>query len=193
MERNTALKEVLTTGQVARICNVTIRTVIKWFESGKLDGYKIPDSKDRRIPREKLRLFLREHNIPFDGQLFEVRPRLLVADDDPVILQNLEQFFSKNDEIDVHTAANGYEAGFLTSKVQPDVLLIDYNLGDTTATEVLETLSKDNRLQNTRVLIMTGYLDDAEIKKLEDVGLRVFKKPFDHQELEKEVLELLQV
>jgi excisionase family DNA binding protein len=45
------MKNVYTTGEVAKICNVTIRTVIKWFESGELGGFKIPNSRDRRIPR----------------------------------------------------------------------------------------------------------------------------------------------
>jgi len=41
-------KDVLTTGQVAQICNVAPRTVTKWFDSGRLKGYRIPGSKDRK-------------------------------------------------------------------------------------------------------------------------------------------------
>src|SRR5512140_1444860 len=47
-------KDVLTTGEVAKICNVAPRTVSKWFDSGSLKGYKIPGSKDRRIPVAQL-------------------------------------------------------------------------------------------------------------------------------------------
>ena len=47
-------KNVLTTGDVAKICNVAPRTVSKWFDSGKLRGYRIPGSKDRRIPLNEL-------------------------------------------------------------------------------------------------------------------------------------------
>ena len=39
-------KEVFTTGEVARICNVAPRTVSKWFDTGQLRGYRIPGSKD---------------------------------------------------------------------------------------------------------------------------------------------------
>ena len=35
-------KDVLTTGEVAKICNVASRTVSKWFDSGQLKGYRIP-------------------------------------------------------------------------------------------------------------------------------------------------------
>ena len=48
------MKKVFTTGQVAKICKVAPRTVSKWFDSGRLRGYRIPGSQDRRIPREHL-------------------------------------------------------------------------------------------------------------------------------------------
>jgi excisionase family DNA binding protein len=57
-------KNVLTTGDVARICNVAPRTVSKWFDSGQLKGYRIPGSKDRRIPVSELIRFMKIHNIP---------------------------------------------------------------------------------------------------------------------------------
>ena len=38
-------KDILTTGEVAAICNVAPRTVSKWFDSGQLKGYRIPARK----------------------------------------------------------------------------------------------------------------------------------------------------
>ena len=55
--------KVFTTGQVAKICKVAPRTVSKWFDSGRLKGYRIPGSQDRRIPREYLIRFLKEHGM----------------------------------------------------------------------------------------------------------------------------------
>ena len=48
-------KDILTTGEVAKICNVAPRTVSKWFDSGQLRGYRIPGSKDRRIPLAQIK------------------------------------------------------------------------------------------------------------------------------------------
>lgn len=53
-----------TTGQVAKICKVAPRTVSKWIDSGTLKGYRIPNSQDRRVPREHLKAFLVDHDIP---------------------------------------------------------------------------------------------------------------------------------
>ena len=73
-------KDVLTTGEVARICNVASRTVSKWFDSGALQGYRIPGSKDRRIPVSNLLQFMKKHNIPMDG-LISGAPRVLIVDE----------------------------------------------------------------------------------------------------------------
>ena len=62
------MKKVFTTGQVAKICKVAPRTVSKWFDSGRLRGYRIPGSQDRRIPREQLIRFLKEHGYTWDPQ-----------------------------------------------------------------------------------------------------------------------------
>ena len=74
-------KEVLTTGEVAKICNVAPRTVSKWFDSGSLKGYRIPGSRDRRIPAAELVKFMKAHNIPLEG-MSGGRTRLLIVDDE---------------------------------------------------------------------------------------------------------------
>ena len=57
---------VLTTGDVARICRVAPRTVQKWFDTGLLKGYRIPGSRDRRITIAELKCFIKAHNMPTD-------------------------------------------------------------------------------------------------------------------------------
>ena len=74
-------KDVLTTGEVAKLCNVASRTVSKWFDSGQIKGYRIPGSKDRRIPVSNLITFMKEHGIPMDG-LMSGNPRVLIVDGD---------------------------------------------------------------------------------------------------------------
>src|SRR4029450_5388146 len=82
-------KDVLTTGDVARTCGVTIRTVIKWFEEGRLEGYKLPGSRDRRFTRSALERFLRANDMPMEllGRAPDGAPRVLVADDDAAVLR----------------------------------------------------------------------------------------------------------
>ena len=59
-------EKVLTTGKVAKICNVATRTVQKWLDEGILKGYKLPNSKDRRVQVEELVKFMAKYNMPTD-------------------------------------------------------------------------------------------------------------------------------
>ena len=82
-------KDVLTTGEVAKICSVASRTVSKWFDSGQLKGYRIPGSKDRRIPVSSLTKFMKNHGIPMDG-LMSGATRVLIVDDEEEVVQTLQ-------------------------------------------------------------------------------------------------------
>lgn len=59
-------KKVITTGEVAEILGININTVIKWFDSGTLSGFKLPMSNERRIPISSLRKFMYKNSIPLD-------------------------------------------------------------------------------------------------------------------------------
>ena len=62
-------ESVLTTGDIAKICNVSQKTAAKWFDKGIISGYRLPGSKDRRIPIDELYRFMREANIPIPQHL----------------------------------------------------------------------------------------------------------------------------
>ncbi len=51
-------KQVFTTGEAAEICKVSQQTIIRCFDSGRLNGFRVPGSKFRRIPRVELLRFM---------------------------------------------------------------------------------------------------------------------------------------
>ena len=63
-DRPLSERTILTTGDVARICHVSSRTVCKWIDSGRLQGYRIPGSLNRRVCRVRLAEFLQENGMP---------------------------------------------------------------------------------------------------------------------------------
>ena len=56
-------KTVYTTGEVARICSISQQTVIRCFDSGRLRGFRVPGSRFRRIPRDRLVSFMKDNHI----------------------------------------------------------------------------------------------------------------------------------
>src|SRR6266513_4711227 len=103
-----AMKKVFTTGQVAKICKVAPRTVSKWFDSGRLRGYRIPGSQDRRIPREYLIKFLKEHGMPLGELEDEAMAKVLVVGQDQVLLENLKRNLPLEKSFRVAIAASGF-------------------------------------------------------------------------------------
>lgn len=113
---------VFTTGQVARICKVAPRTVSKWFDRGQLRGYKIPGSRDRRIPARELVAFMKQHGMPTDELDAAGGVTLLLA-----------RPGSRADQIAATLSASGevaragtlFEAGLLAERLRPRALVID--------------------------------------------------------------------
>jgi excisionase family DNA binding protein len=181
MARN---KDVLTTGEVARICKVAPRTVTKWFDSGQLHGYRIPGSKDRRIPVTQLVRFMRQNNMPLEGMLNFTKTRILIVDDEDEIVEMLRDLLSQQTTYDVQVARTGFEAGLGAERIRPHVILLDINLGDINGRDVCKTVRMNPELQMTKVVAMSGQLTDDEGKSLLTQGFESFlKKPFTIQQV----------
>lgn len=58
------MQETFTTGEVAKLLHVAPRTCTKWIDSGALQGWRIPGSKQRRVHASAIVRFAREHGMP---------------------------------------------------------------------------------------------------------------------------------
>jgi excisionase family DNA binding protein len=185
------MKDVLTTGDVARTCGVTIRTVIKWFEEGRLEGYKLPGSRDRRFTRSAVERFLKQNDMPLEllGRTADDAPRVLVADDDAAVLGLVERCLVELGTLRVSTASSGWEAGLKTASWRPDVLLLDYRLGDTTGDEVTLAVRRLDATYRPAVIIMSAFLQAEDVARVLAGGADAFlRKPFEVGELRNTVL-----
>lgn len=171
-------KDVLTTGEVAKLCNVAPRTVSKWFDSGSLKGYRIPGSKDRRIPVSNLMQFMKAHGIPLDG-VHSGKTRVLIVDDDAEITSVLQRVLSEQASYEVKVSRTGFEAGMECERFRPHVVLLDVHLGESDATNVPEFIRSNDDLVMTRIIAMSGKLTDGQAAGLRGRGFEGFlKKPF---------------
>lgn len=171
-------KDILTTGEVAKICNVAPRTVSKWFDSGQLRGYRIPGSKDRRIPLNALVKFMRAHQIPLDG-LQSGQTRVLIVDDESEIVDVLKKVLAEQANYEVQTVHSGFAAGVACEKFRPHVMLLDMHLGDVRGEDVLKLVRANDDLQLTKVIAMSGKLTDGQAHHLLQQGFDGYlKKPF---------------
>lgn len=176
-------KDVLTTGEVAKICNVAPRTVSKWFDTGQLKGYRIPGSKDRRIPVAQLVRFMKEHGIPFDG-IAGGKTRILVVDDEQDVVDILAKVLSEQANYEVRTAGTAFQAGVECDRFKPHVMLLDLHLGENNGNNndvrgLANLVRSDDDLQMTKLIAMSAKVTDAQLNTLKTQGFdSLLKKPF---------------
>jgi excisionase family DNA binding protein len=186
-------KLVFTTGEVAQICKVSQQTVIRCFDSGRLKGFRVPGSKFRRIPRESLISFMKNNEIPLD-HLDSGKKRVLVVDDDKAIVEMFSELLGRDGRFEVETASTGYDAGILTQKFRPDVILLDFLLPDINGTAVCRTVRSNPNFEHMKIIAISGVADPDEIEELKAAGADDFiRKPFDINEVIARVADLVNV
>ena len=181
------MKELFTTGEAAEICRVSQQTIIRCFDSGRLEGFRVPGSRFRRIPRSNLMKFMRENSIPLEG-LDSGKKKVLIIDDDAEIVDLLVDVLSRDERFEIGTAASGYEAGIQTQRFRPDCILLDYMLPDVNGNVVCQTIRRNPDFENIKIIIVSGVIKQEEIELLLKSGAQDFiKKPFDITDLVKRV------
>ncbi|MBT8486477.1 MAG: response regulator [Phycisphaerae bacterium] len=188
-----AAKQVFTTGEAAEVCNVSQQTIIRCFDSGRLQGFRVPGSRFRRIPRAELLRFMKSNEIPTDALESQTK-RVLVVDDDEQSVELFEDLLGSDERFEIKTAATGYDAGLLTEQFKPHLILLDFMLPDINGNLVCERIKANPDLQDTKVLIISGVVSQDEMSKLTQSGADGFmKKPFDIEKLVMNMEELLQL
>ena len=188
-----SLKDLFTTGEAAELCNVSQQTIIRCFDAGRLDGFRIPGSRFRRIPRESIVKFMKENDIPMRN-LKSGKKRILIVDDDTEIVELMVDVLIRDGRFDIKSASTGYEAGIMTQQFRPDLLILDYMLPDVNGNVVCRTIKRNDEFHDTKIIIVSGVVDQEEIEGLIGAGAEAFmKKPFNIAELVGKINDVLQL
>ena len=185
------MRKVFTTGQVAKICKVAPRTVSKWFDSGRLGGYRIPGSQDRRIPREHLIRFLKEHQMPLGELEEEALCKVLVIGTDRGLIDRLRELMPKSENFKMELAHSGFEAGIQAESFHPDAIVLDLAMGRSEGLQIAANLRKNTAYDDCFIIGLASE-DEPEPDGLLLHGFKeVFKKPFDPALLSERVRTLI--
>ena len=187
------MKTVFTTGEAAKICNVSQQTIIRCFDSGQLKGFRVPGSRFRRIPRDVLYRFMKDNGIPTDA-LESGRRKALIVDDDEELVELIRDVFDADDRFDVRVANNGFDAGMMVKEYKPDIIVLDVMLPDINGKEVCQRVRSDSALDDVRIICISGMVEADKIDDLKEAGADDFmQKPFEVDSLFARVCELLDI
>ena len=110
-----------------------------------------------------------------------VRRRLLIVDDEPLILEVLTEHFKS--DYDVDTALNGADALGAILRMRPDVVMLDINMPRMNGVEVLKDIKQID--ESIAVIMVTANEQVAmAAESLRNGAFGYVPKPFDFRYLD---------
>jgi excisionase family DNA binding protein len=174
--------KTLSTGEIAKLCDVNLRTVIRWIERGALKGFKLPGRGNNRVRVEDFLAFLVEHDIPIPAELQEDSRKVLVVDDEPAIARALQRVLRKHGLV-AEVAADGFQAGTKLMKDRPILVTLDLSMPGLSGYDVLSFVRETPEIASTKILVISALGGEA-LQKAIDLGAdAILNKPFDNHEL----------
>lgn len=101
-------------------------------------------------------------------------PKMLIADDDPLIVKAIADRCSRMG-FEIETASNGLQAMIKASRSKPDILVIDVNMPGADGLSVCAHLL-DPEKTPMNVIVVTGRRDSETIERCEGFGAYYAKK-----------------
>ena len=155
---------------------VSPAAIKKWIQQGKLAAFRTPGGHFR-ILADEFERFQKSHGF---GAGAGEPPRVLVVDDQSEVAEALVASLRAYDSrARMETAANGFEGLLKVGTFRPDVLLLDLGMPGMDGFEVCRQIKRDPVIRDTRVIVMTARLLDAEPRAIDAGADGFLSKPFE--------------
>lgn len=179
----TLQKSYLSPAEVAKILMVSPATIRLWASKGQLNAVSTPGGH-RRFLRRDIQEFARDKKltmqIPGNEKL-----RILIVDDDKDVARYLSHFLRRSaPNTESMVAHDGYNAGKMVQYFQPHIVLLDLMMPELNGFDVCRQIKRDSSTKATRVIAMTGFYNDENVKRAMGAGAECcIAKPFDQDQL----------
>jgi excisionase family DNA binding protein len=181
-----------TTFKISEICGVNPTTVQNWVKEDKLRAFQTPGGH-RRVKRDDLIAFLKKFGMPIPAELAQKPPLIMIVDDEPDILDMIEDLMRTGDEdVEVVKAQNGVEALLMIGERKPDLLILDLRMPGMNGYEVCRKLKSGPGTQIIRIVAISGDHDPVVRARILETGADLFfTKPIDVVEFRESCFKLL--
>ena len=187
------MDDIFTVYKASQYCKVSPKTIINWIEAGHIKAYKTVGGH-RRINKTDLEDFMKRQGIPIpEEELDEERKRILVVDDDPIIVETIVQALEEDEfDYEVISASDGFEAGIQVNHFKPHILILDIMMPDIKGYEVCKKIKTDEETKDIKIIVLSAYLHEEKFKQMKENGADIcFSKPLPLPQLRAEVARLL--
>jgi len=187
-------KKFFTTGDIGRIFGVSRISAYKWVVSGKIKSFKIPGGR-YKIARRDLVDFIRKSGLDsrIAGGIQQDDVKILVVNDQKLIVQTVRDYMeTAHPGWHISSASDGFEAGRMLSRVNPDLVILDLFLPGINGFNLCRNIKNDPNTRDVKIIVITGYPTQENISKARESGAdAVLPKPFEMDKLEKLIKKFL--
>lgn len=146
-------RDLFTASQIARFCQVDLKTIHNWAERGQIPHFRTP-GRHLRFRRPHILDFLRKYGYPIPHELEAERPRVAVllngAGGRERVAAALESSF------DVVEYENPVIALLQIGEQPPDAIVLAATLGPISGAEIIDALKEDENTQHVRAVLFGG-------------------------------------
>ena len=173
----------LTPTEVAGLLLVSPITVRQWAQKGLLEAQTTAGGH-RRFTMEEVERFARARGIALPNS----QRRVLVVDDDRQLNNYLVALLQTSvEDIEVFSAADGFEAGRMVQEHKPEIVLLDIMMPGMNGVDVCRSIKADPATRHAQVVAMTGHHSaELEHRVLEAGASVLLKKPFSRDDVLRE-------
>src|SRR5262249_59390702 len=119
-------------------------------------GHHTPGSQDRRIPREHLIKFLKEHGMPLGELEEEGLHKILVIGAEKLLVDRVKELLPEADDFKYELAHSGFEAGIQAESFHPDTIIIDLAMGRSEALQIAQNLRRNPQYEQTLIVALAS-------------------------------------
>jgi excisionase family DNA binding protein len=167
------VRPLLTTGEVAAFCQVSVKTVNNWIKSGHLRSAITP-GRHHRIAVEDFNAFLRAHDLPLFGDAPEPKRRVLVVDDEAEVVRVIAGGLLKTGLYEVASAADGFDAGIQVARFGPDLVILDLMMPKLDGFAVCQLIKSNPETSHIKVVVLTGHASEENKERARKCGADAF-------------------
>lgn len=157
--RDSETKELFTASEVARFCQVDLKTIHNWADRGEIHHFRTP-GRHLRFRRTDVLDFLRKYGYPIPDSLLVGKPRVHLIDEDQPSLGHVSRALSGR--FDITVFSEPVDALIAIGAETPDVVVLD---PAGTRLDGVQCISRLKAIPNTRHARIVAFSADSDSRR----------------------------
>src|SRR5512138_2461090 len=153
MEPKIKHKQNYTPNDVGSILGVHHNTIKNWIKNKQVLAFQTVGGH-YRVPRREVVRLIQDRGLAVPDELQGAMGLVYIVDDDELIRRALQD--ALDDQFEVFTFSNGFDALMQIGRLKPDLLVLDIYMPGLDGFALVRKLRQDERLANIRILGISG-------------------------------------